>query len=147
MEFSRTSGVLLHPTSLPGRFGIGDLGEAAFRWIDFLAETGQTLWQVLPLGFTGPASGNSPYQGLSALAGNPLLISLDRLAAKKLLAASDLERVPSFPAQSVDYAAVREYKMPLLRRSFERFRESAGAEERAAFQSFAEAEAAWLDDF
>src|SRR5579871_5811414 len=100
MEFPRTSGLLLHPTSLPGRFGIGDLGDAAYRWVDFLAATGQSLWQVLPLGFTGASSGYSPYQSLSAFAGSPLLISPERLVARKLLAAADLGQVPSFPSHT-----------------------------------------------
>ena len=147
MDFPRTSGLLLHPTSLPGRFGIGDLGDTAYRWVDFLAATGQTLWQVLPLGYTGYASGNSPYQSLSALPGNPLLISPERLAARKLLEASALEQVPAFPLEMVDYGPVIAWKMALLHRSFERFRESGGAEEREAFQAFTEANAAWLDDF
>jgi len=147
MELTRTSGVLLHPISLPGRFGIGDLGDAAYRWVDFLAETGQTLWQLLPLGCTGLDYGNSPYQSLSALAGSPLLISPERLAAQGTLTAADLERVPSFTEDAVDYAAVTAYKMPLLRRSFERFREGAGKAERAAFQEFEKQQGEWLEDF
>ena len=83
MAFPRASGVLLHPTSLPGRFGIGDLGEGALEFIDWLADAGQRIWQVLPLGPTG--YGDSPYQCFSALAGNPLLISLDRLIDQGLL--------------------------------------------------------------
>src|SRR5690242_18077446 len=147
MELTRTSGVLLHPVSLPGRFGIGDLGDAAYRWVDFLAETGQTLWQLLPLGCTGEDYGNSPYQSLSAMAGSPLLISPERLAAQHWLTPADLEKVPTFPEQAVDYSAVTAYKMPLLRRSFARFRDSAGAAERAAFRAFLEKSAEWLDDF
>jgi 4-alpha-glucanotransferase len=87
MAFPRSSGVLLHPTSLPGRYGIGDLGTSALEFIDALAGAGQRLWQVLPLGPTG--YGDSPYQGLSAFAGNPLLISLDGLIADGLLTASE----------------------------------------------------------
>src|ERR1700747_272511 len=101
MDLARTSGVLLHPTSLPGRYGIGDLGDAAYQFLDFLAGAGQTLWQVLPLCVTGESYGNSPYQSLSAMAGNPLLISLEdhpRFAhARKLLPASDLASSPEFP--------------------------------------------------
>jgi len=77
--FTRASGVLLHPTSLPGPDGIGDLGEPAYRFVDWLEKCGQSLWQILPLGPT--SFGDSPYQTLSAFAGNPLLISLDRMAA------------------------------------------------------------------
>src|SRR3954471_13288997 len=119
MPFPRTSGVLLHPTSLPGPYGIGDLGEAAFKWVEFLAESGQTLWQLLPLGFTGADSGNSPYQSMSAFAGSPLLISLDRLAEQKLLAAADLKSAPSFSTQSIDYGPVTDWKMGLLHRAFQ----------------------------
>src|SRR6266851_8087284 len=131
MEFARTSGVLLHPTSLPGRYGIGDLGDAAVRWVDFLAETGQTLWQLLPFGYTGTDYSNSPYQALSAMAGNPLLISPERLTEQGLLTPAELESVPSFPRERVDYDAVTAWKMPVLRRSFTRFRDGAGAVERA----------------
>ena len=87
MRFPRSSGVLLHPTSFPGRYGIGDLGDAAYEWIEFLAKSGQQLWQVFPLGPTG--YGDSPYQCFSAFAGNPLLISLDRLMTEGLLDAAD----------------------------------------------------------
>src|SRR6266481_5153909 len=92
MPFPRSSGVLLHPTSLPGRFGIGDLGPSAFEFIDLLASAGQRLWQVLPLGQTG--YGDSPYQCFSAFAGNPLLISLDRLLDDGLLAQSEARSEP-----------------------------------------------------
>src|SRR4029078_11372174 len=97
MKTPRRSGVLLHPTSMPGRFGIGDLGKEAYHFIDFLVETGQSLWQVLPLGPTG--YGDSPYQSFSAFAGNPLLISLDSLVDQGLLAPGDLERAPDFAAE------------------------------------------------
>src|SRR5919108_994142 len=83
MSFQRTSGILLHPTSLPGRFGIGVLGASAYEFVDFLEETGQSLWQILPLGPTG--YGDSPYSCLSAFAGNPLLISLESLLSDGLL--------------------------------------------------------------
>ena len=89
MRFPRRSGILMHPTSFPGRFGIGDLGDEACRFIDFLASAGQTYWQVLPLSPTG--YGDSPYQGLSAFAGNPMLISPERLVEKDHLAQADLE--------------------------------------------------------
>src|SRR5262245_33185277 len=101
MSFSRASGILLHPTSLPGRFGIGDLGAAAYEFVDFLEETGQGLWQILPLGPTG--YGDSPYSCLSAFAGNPLLISLEALLAEGLLGQNDLDDAPEFPPDRVDY--------------------------------------------
>src|ERR1700746_3992153 len=99
MSFPRSSGILLHPTSLPGPYGIGDLGPEALCFADFLAEAGQTLWQVLPLGPTG--FGDSPYQCFSALAGNPLLISLDLLIGTEML--DQGTRPPSFPADEVDF--------------------------------------------
>ena len=98
MSFPRASGILLHPTSLPSRFGIGDLGREAYRFADFLVSTGQHLWQVLPLGPTG--DGNSPYQCLSVFAGNPLLISLEKLVEDKFLEPADLENAPHFRADS-----------------------------------------------
>ncbi|MGB5916389.1 MAG: 4-alpha-glucanotransferase, partial [Phormidesmis sp.] len=88
MSFSRTSGILLHPTSLPGRFGIGDIGYQSYRFVDFLAETKQQLWQVLPLGPTG--HGNSPYMSYSAMAGNPMLICLENVQSQGLLEAEEL---------------------------------------------------------
>ena len=111
MTFPRSSGILLHPTSLPSRYGIGDLGEEAFRWIDFLASANQKLWQILPLGPTGYA--DSPYQCFSSFAGNPLLISLDALVADGYLSAADLADVPQFPTHSVDYGTVINWKWTL----------------------------------
>src|SRR5262245_11044666 len=104
MSFSRASGILLHPTSLPGRFGIGDLGSAAYEFVDFLEATGQSLWQVLPLGPTG--YGDSPYQCFSAFAGNPMLVSLEFLLEDGLLEESDLANAPEFPDDRVDYGLV-----------------------------------------
>src|SRR5690242_7205886 len=101
MPFSRSSGVLLHPTSFPGRFGIGDLGLEAYKFIDFLEKSYQQYWQVLPLGPTG--YGNSPYMSYSALAGNHLLISPDKLREEGLLAEEDLANLPNFPTHKVDF--------------------------------------------
>jgi 4-alpha-glucanotransferase len=145
MRFHRSSGLLLHPTSLPGPFGIGDLGPEATRFIDFLAEAGQRLWQVLPLGPTG--YGDSPYQCFSALAGNPLLISPRRLEDEGWLTAKDLAGVPRFPEDEVDFAAVIPWKMGLLTAAAARFFESAGTPARDRFDSFCARHAAWLDDF
>lgn len=100
----RASGTLLHTTSLPSRFGIGDLGPEAYGFIDFLAESGQKLWQVLPLGPT--ACGNSPYMCYSAMAGNPLQISPEELRHKGLLSKDDLAGAPEFPAETVDFERV-----------------------------------------
>ena len=102
MKFARSSGVLLHPTSLPGPYGSGDLGPEALAFVQFLADAGQKIWQVLPLNPTG--YGNSPYQGLSAFAGNPLLISLKRLAEQGWLVEHELAAVPDFPAGSLNTA-------------------------------------------
>src|SRR5512143_1110728 len=112
MQFPRASGVLLHVTSLPGRYGIGDLGPGAYQFADFLAAAGQRLWQVLPLNPTGYA--DSPYQCFSAFAGNPLLISCDQLRELGLLTAGDVESVPSFPEDTVDYGPVITFKYALL---------------------------------
>ena len=99
MTFPRAAGLLLHPTSLPGTCGIGDLGPEAHHFAEFLASAGFKIWQVLPIGPTG--FGDSPYQCFSAFAGNPLLVSLDRLGEEGLLAASDLKKRPEFPAGEV----------------------------------------------
>src|SRR3954471_3012639 len=116
-RFDRSSGLLLHPISLPGPHGIGDLGREAYMFIDFLAAAGQRLWQVLPLGPTG--YGNSPYAARSAFAGNPLLISLEWLRDEGLLEESDLESIGEFPANTVHFASVEQFKMAALRRAAE----------------------------
>jgi 4-alpha-glucanotransferase len=145
MTISRRSGILLHPTSLPGRWGIGDLGAAAYGFVDFLAAAGQQFWQVMPLGPTG--YGDSPYQGFSAFAGNPLLISPDRLLEAGLLAAEDLEGAHFFPDAAVDYGAVIPFKQALLRRSFDRFSAAATQQQRQELVTFRERSRAWLDDY
>jgi 4-alpha-glucanotransferase len=142
LKGGRRSGILLHPTSLPGRFGIGDLGPEARRFLEFLAGARQQVWQVLPLGPTG--YGDSPYQCFSAFAGNPLLVSLEDLVSQGLLAEDDLGS-PAFPAHHVDYDAVLRYKTPLLRKAFQNSR---GRDDvRGAFEAFCRAEQAWLDDY
>jgi 4-alpha-glucanotransferase len=145
MSFPRASGILLHPTSLPGRFGIGDLGKEAYKFADFLASTGQRLWQVLPLGPTG--YGNSPYQCLSVFAGNPLLISLERLVEDKFLEPVDLDNAPSFSEDRVDYDSVIEFKAPLLKKSFETFQKKAAPSEREQFEVFCQQNTAWLETY
>src|ERR1051325_1119238 len=107
VSFSRSSGILLHPSSFPGKFGIGDLGDEAFEFVNFLADSSQSLWQVLPLGPTG--YGDSPSQCFSALAGNPLLVSPLRLIQDGLLTKEDLEPIPQFPVERVNFGAVIEY--------------------------------------
>jgi 4-alpha-glucanotransferase len=145
MTNARTSGILLHPTSLPGRWGIGDLGVAAYTFVDFLRAAGQRLWQVMPLGPTG--YGDSPYQGFSAFAGNPLLISLDSLLEEGLLAGADLTNLPHLPGERVDYGAVIPWKLGVLRRSFERFKRAGTAAQRDAFSAFRTEERTWLADY
>ena len=142
---NRTSGILLHPTCLPGRFGIGDLGPPARHFVDFLAAAGQGLWQVLPLGPTG--YGDSPYQAISAFAGNALLLSPERLAEEGWLAPEDLNDTPPFPDATVDYGAVIPWKQDLLARAYWRFQEHASEEQRAELEAFCRQHAAWLDDY
>ncbi|HOX25399.1 MAG TPA: 4-alpha-glucanotransferase [Candidatus Krumholzibacteria bacterium] len=143
--FPRASGVLLHPTCLPGPHGIGDLGAAAYRLVDWLVAAGQSLWQVLPLGPT--SYGNSPYQTLSALAGNPLLISLDELAGAGWLEPGDLASPPASSSERVDFGAVIPWKMGLLDRAWRRFQAQAAAADRAAFAAFRRQEEDWLREF
>lgn len=145
MSFPRQSGILLHPTSLPGQSGIGDLGREAYRFVDFLASTGQRLWQILPLGPTG--YGNSPYQCLSVFAGNPLLISLERLVEDECLESGDLENRPSFPEDRVDYGSVMKFKMPLLRKSFDIFQRIATLSEQRQFEGFCQRNSSWLETY
>lgn len=145
MRFPRSSGVLLHPTSLPGRFGLGDLGAGAHAFVDWLAEAGQKIWQVLPLGPTG--YGDSPYQLFSAFAGNPLLIDLDWLAQRGWIEPAELEAAPPFPANQVDYAAVMAFKLPLLARASAQFRARAAAGDQADFAGFRARHAAWIESF
>jgi 4-alpha-glucanotransferase len=135
----------MHPTSLPGRFGIGDMGPTAYRFVDFLAAAGQSYWQVLPLSPTG--FGDSPYQGLSVFAGNPLLISPELLLHEGLLAPSDLADVPPFPDDRVDFGRVIPYKTALLDRSFVHFQAQASDAQRAAFAAFCAENAFWLEDY
>ena len=145
MAFPRRSGVLLHPTSLPDRFGIGDLGDHAYRFVDFLAAADQSYWQVLPLSPTG--YGDSPYQGLSAFAGNPMLISLEKLVRLGHLSEADLEPTPDVSADRVAFGPVNRYKSRLLNRAFGVFRSEAPTDQRAAFRAFCADRADWLDDF
>lgn len=143
MLLPRSSGILLHPTSLPGPYGSGDLGAAAYYFIDWLVSAGQKMWQILPLGGIGP--GNSPYMSSSAFAGNVLLIDLDDLREQGWLAAGDLAAQPGFEAQRVDYAVVHQYRMEKLRLAATRFRSD--RPHHAEYESFCAAEHSWLDDY
>ena len=144
MNFNRAGGILLHPTSLPGRYGIGDLGPQAFRFVDWLASTGCNLWQVLPLGPTG--YGDSPYQCFSAFAGNPYLISFDALIENGLLSEDDFVTMPVFSASRVDYGQLIPWKMYILEKAFSRYT-SAAEEFRMEFERFRIENASWLDDY
>ncbi|HEU4383197.1 MAG TPA: 4-alpha-glucanotransferase [Anaeromyxobacteraceae bacterium] len=139
----RSSGILLHPTSLPSPHGVGDLGEGALRFADWLRAAGQRLWQVLPLAPAG--YGDSPYQALSAFAGNPLLVSLDALGREGLLDPADLE-APPFPARAADYGAVIPWKAGRLRLAAERFAARASPARREALAEFRAREKGWLED-
>lgn len=146
MNFSRSSGILLHPTSLPGPYGIGDFGPQAYEFVDFLVAAGQGLWQVLPLGPTG--YGDSPYACYSAFAGNTLLINPDRLVREGLLDKADL--TPSSTSAStrrVDFGAANELKEQLLRKAYERYTKTTDTALRSAFETFAQKEAHWLEDY
>src|SRR5262247_4157992 len=140
----RASGVLLHVTSLPTSYGIGDLGPAAVEWIDRLHETGQTWWQALPLGPTG--YGDSPYQALSSFAGNPLLISPAWLIEDELVKPSEVA-AGSFPAAALDFEAVKAFKRALLDRAWKSFGAGARSDLRPAFERFTQEQAHWLDDY
>ncbi|QQS36497.1 MAG: 4-alpha-glucanotransferase [Ignavibacteriales bacterium] len=141
MYFERSAGILLHPTSLPGKYGIGDLGKEAFRFIDFLESAGQKLWQVFPLGPTG--YGDSPYQCFSAFAGNPLLISPDKLKEEGLLSDTDFTDLPHFNSTNVDYGSVIDFKHSLLKKAFQNFNSSANDE----WKNFCEEQKDWLEDY
>lgn len=144
MNFPRASGILLHPTSLPGRFAIGDLGDEAYKFADFLSASGQSLWQVLPLGPTG--YGDSPYAGYSAFGGNTLLISPQKLCTEGWLSQADVDEV-SFESPRVNFAGAHESKERVLRKAYANFQRIEEHEHRSAFQTFVEQNKSWLDDF
>jgi 4-alpha-glucanotransferase len=145
MIFNRTSGILLYPTSLPGPDGIGDLGPGAFRWVDFIKQTGCSIWQVLPLGPTG--YGDSPYQCFSAFAGNPYLISPSLLIEDGLLTIKDLSDRPQFEESNIDFGKAIEWKNTLLNRAYQNFKSSAKAKLKKDFIAFTEEHSQWLDDY
>jgi 4-alpha-glucanotransferase len=142
--FSRAGGILLHPSSLPGPYGIGDLGPQAYQFVDWLDSTGCRLWQVLPLGPTG--YGDSPYQSFSAFAGNPYLISFDGLIEDGLLTQRDFGEMPNFDPRRVDYGQLIPWKLTLLEKAYSRLA-SAPESFRKEFEAFRSENAAWLDDF
>jgi len=145
MKSKRFAGIILHPSSLPGPDGIGDLGPEAYRWVNFLSSAGCSLWQVLPLGPTG--YGDSPYQCFSAFAGNPFLVSPTLLLDQKLLTRQDFADRPIFPVDKVDYGPVINWKLTLLDRAFEHFQQSPPAGMQAEFEQFQSQQTSWLPDF
>lgn len=145
MDYQRHSGILLHPTSLPGRYGIGSFNQAAYDWVDLLDRTRQTLWQVLPLGPTG--YGDSPYQSFSSFAGNPYLISLEEVVQMGLIDQQTLDQAPAFPHDRVDFGAIYRWKLPLLRAAAASFADRATPDQAAEFAGFIADQAGWLDDF
>ena len=145
MAFERSGGVLLHPTSLPGSYGVGELGEHARAFVDWLAAARQSYWQVMPLGTTG--YGDSPYQSFSAFAGNPYLISLDALLEEGLLIEEDLSELPDFDPRRVDFGLQYTWRSAVLRAAFDRFEGEAFADLKGEFETFQKEEAGWLSDY
>jgi 4-alpha-glucanotransferase len=145
MNFPRSSGLLLHPTSLPSAFGIGDLGPESYAFADFLLASGQSIWQVLPLGPTG--YGDSPYACYSAFAGNTLLVSPDRLVSEGLLTKSDVADARIDDSDRVDFELVHERKDLLLKRAFENYKHTTDTGLRSAFETFVQKCDPWLEDY
>ncbi|MFH1194622.1 MAG: 4-alpha-glucanotransferase [bacterium] len=144
MEFLRSAGILLHPTSLPGKYGIGDLGRDIFQFIDFMEQANQKLWQVFPLGPTG--YGDSPYQCFSAFAGNPLLISIDKLIEEGLLSSYDVSNIPQHDPHNVDFGAVIKFRYDLYRTAYNNYKNN-GNNFSSDCGSFCEDNKDWLDDY
>lgn len=145
MNFPRKAGVLLHPTSLPGPYGMGEIGPASRDWTHTLQQAGQRYWQVLPLGPTG--YGDSPYQCLSTFAGNPMMISFDDLIADGLLKPKDLDGFPNFPSERVDFGPVLEHRRRILHLVCRRFSRRASAELKAGLERYCAEQAEWLEEF
>ena len=145
MKLPRSSGILLHPTSLPGPFGSGDLGSSAFQFIDWLVSAGQSIWQMLPLGPIGMA--NSPYMSNSAFAGNPLLIDLQELCSRGWLTDKDLEDKPGSNGARINYQAVIEYRMEKLYKASAKYFEQKSSRDREQYEKFCQKEKSWLEDY
>ncbi len=144
MALKRESGILLHPTSLPSIYGVGDFGLSAYRFVDFLHNAGQSMWQMLPLGPTG--YGNSPYQTHSAFAGSPLLISLDLLIEDGLLEKLEVP-IPCFDSQRVDYDSVIAYKDTILKQAYSNFKTKPNHPYHRKYEHFCERESTWLEEY
>ncbi len=145
MNTKRSSGILLHITSLPGKYGIGTMGSEAYRFVDFLVESGQKIWQILPLGHTG--YGDSPYQCYSAFAGNPLLIDLEKLVEEGLLQKDDLPDNIYFDDENVDYGKVHTVKYPLLHKAYQNHKANGNRLRSIKFDNFCRKNNKWLEDY
>lgn len=145
MSFKRASGILLHITSLPSEYGIGDFGRMAYAVADFLAASKQGLWQILPLTPTG--FGDSPYQSYSAFAGNTNMISPEKLLQEGLLSKDDLADTPKFNVDRVDFDAVIKFKTAILAKAFQQFKASANSQQRNEFETFCSYARRWLNDY
>ncbi len=145
MMKERASGILLHPTSLPGKYGIGTLGRAAYEFIDFLVKAKQQYWQMLPLGPTGYA--DSPYQCFSSHAGNPNLIDLDLLVKSRLLQPADLEDYPHFSDSTINFEGIQQTRLPLLKKAFQSFTTYADSTEKLAYRNFLKDQSKWISDY
>lgn len=144
MLVKRASGILMHITSLAGKFGIGDLGSDAYKFVDFLHDAGQNFWQILPLNYTCPEKGHSPYTSYSAFAGNPILISPDLLYEQGLIDRQTLREVPEFVSDKVEYNKASRYKNEILNRAFANFQNH---KDKNNYESFKAENKFWLDDF
>lgn len=146
-KLNRMSGILMHPTSLPSPYGIGDLGKDAYEFIDFLEMSGQHLWQILPLTHTG--FGDSPYQSFSAFAGQPLLISPDHLADLGLLESFELQNCPVTDEKQIDYGVIIPWKQLIFRLAYDRFltRDTVDVKLKKEFNDFCKENSYWLDDY
>ncbi len=145
MNFPRASGVLLHPTSLPSNYGIGDLGANAYKFVDFLEKSKQTYWQILPLGPTG--FGDSPYQSFSAFAGNTNMIAPELLVEDGFLTLVEINEKPVFPLGRIDFGKLYGWKNELFALAFEKFKETTSVDLRGEFETFCQTESYWLDDY
>lgn len=145
MKTKRSSGILLHITSLPGKYGIGTLGREAYNFVDFLVESGQKIWQILPLGHTG--YGDSPYQCYSAFAGNPLLIDVEKLVEEDLLQKEDLPENIYFDEDNVDYGKVHDNHYPLLKKVYQNHKSQNNILREIRFENFCNSNALWLEDY
>ena len=144
MKYNRSAGILLHPTSLPGKYGIGELGSEAINFINFLRKSGQKLWQIFPLGPTG--YGDSPYQSFSTFAGNPFLISFEKLLEEGLLSKTELDSMPTSDPHKIDFGSIYQNKLKVLRVAYENMKKM-GKSINSECADFCEKNKDWLEDY